>query len=634
MLAKRHRTVVVLALCVLSLAVAPGTRAMAAPYGLERLCDEAASVVWGEVVSVQSHWDDGRTGIASTVVLAVNQYLRGAGAATLNLEVEGGEIDGLGQWVEDAPRFAAGEEAVVFLDKRARVLGGAQGKFTGVAGRVVEAEMQPLSQFVSQLQERLGTAGGALSARTVRYGAQLALDAQAVPGPATAEPGAVKPQSTEVLLNETFDGTLPGAWTLSGSPTWGPVSYRAFSGANSGYCAAAGDRAVLPPGPYPANTDSWMVWGPFSLTDAVGAALSYRHFTRTQSGVDYLSVAVSVDGYNYYGLLYSGDWTTATGNEQGWMSDVFDLTNVPTLGNLCGSSAIYLGIGFHSDATGLPAEQEGVYLDDIVLRRTIADSGAPQIDAVEPTARSAGTSQKVTLTGRNFGATRGTVRFWSVQSTWVSAAIVSWSDTSIVCRVPARASSHTTQAIAVTNALGTGYAGFTVTWSYLGYKWPGNPVLIRYNIGTGTSDCSGENVAVRQGANAWSTVDYAYHTLKFWGTTSREAPVRDGVNVVSWGHTAGSLATTTIWYDPSQKTILEFDMVFEDDYLWKSNTSCPTARYDVRNVAAHEFGHALGLADQYGAPDATKTMYGFAFPGEIAKRTLDKDAIAGAQWIY
>jgi hypothetical protein len=305
MLAKRHRTVVVLALCVLALTVTPVTRALTMPYGLERLCDEAARVVWGEVVSVQSHWDDGRTGIKSTVILAVNQYLRGAGAATLSLEVEGGEIDGLGQWVEDAPRFATGEEAVVFLDKRARVLGGAQGKFTGVAGRVVEAGMQPLSEFVSQLQERLGATGGALATRTVR-----------------------------------------------------------------------------------------------------------------------------------------------------------------------------------------------------------------------------------------------------------------------------------------------------------------------------------------QGANAWSTIDYAYHALKFWGTTSRGAPVRDGVNVVSWGHTAGSLATTTIWYDPSLKTILEFDMVFEDDYLWNANVSCPTARYDVRNVAAHEFGHVLGLADQYGAPDVAKTMYGYAFPGEIAKRSLDKDAIAGVQWIY
>ena len=54
----------------------------------------------------------------------------------------------------------------------------------------------------------------------------------------------------------------------------------------------------------------------------------------------------------------------------------------------------------------------------------------------------------------------------------------------------------------------------------------------------------------------------------------------------------------------------------------------------VLRMATLGGAEVLGLADQYGAPDVAKTMYGYAFPGEIAKRSLDKDAIAGVQWIY
>ncbi len=642
---KAQKSIVFALLLVLTL---PPQRvdALSTPFDLDRLCREATSIVWGEVRSVTPHWDAGRATISSTVSLAVNQHLKGAGAASLVVQAPGGELDGLGLWVEDAPRFAAGEEIILFLDEVGQVLGGAQGKFTVAGGRVLEADMQPLSHFVGHVRsilDALGATPASVPAAEASSGRRVGwtsarLSETAVMAATTrivAPDGSGTLQGLQILKEEGFEDSFPNTWTTFGTPTWGATSYRAHTGTYSGYCAGAGTNAVTPPGPYPDNLGTQMLWGPFSLADAVAAHVTFWHYTRTELDTDFLKVMVSLDGISFHGLIYSGDWTTAPGNVDGWMADTLDLSTVPTLGNLCGQSQVYLAILFTSDGAW---GAEGAYVDDVVLQQDTGTTGAPQITAVDPSARAAGIGQTVTLTGRLFGASQGasTLQFWSNGNEWVAAPVVSWSDTRIVCRVPAAASSHTSQAIRVVTAAGSAYAGFTIKWSFLGYRWPGNPVLVQYYIGAGTGDCVGENAGVRQAANAWTTVDLAYHALKFWGKTSRTAGAVDGVNVVGWANvgSGGPLATTQIVYDPALKTLLEFDVVVNDAYLWSASADCPANRYDVRNVVAHEFGHALGLADLYGHPDSEKTMYGFAYPGEVIKRSLDANELLGIQWIY
>jgi hypothetical protein len=55
---------------------------------------------------------------------------------------------------------------------------------------------------------------------------------------------------------------------------------------------------------------------------------------------------------------------------------------------------------------------------------------------------------------------------------------------------------------------------------------------------------------------------------------------------------------------------------------------------DVANIATHELGHTLVLADLYGGGDTEKTMYGYASAGETKKRTLHSDDIAGIRYLF
>ena len=105
-----------------------------------------------------------------------------------------------------------------------------------------------------------------------------------------------------------------------------------------------------------------------------------------------------------------------------------------------------------------------------------------------------------------------------------------------------------------------------------------------------------------------------------------------GHNLVSWGDAEDSIATCYFWYYLDTGRLVEFDIVFEDDYVWSSTGE--VGKYDVQNIATHEFGHTLSLGDLYGSGDTEKTMYGYASPGETKKRTLHKDDIDGICYIY
>lgn len=112
----------------------------------------------------------------------------------------------------------------------------------------------------------------------------------------------------------------------------------------------------------------------------------------------------------------------------------------------------------------------------------------------------------------------------------------------------------------------------------------------------------------------------------------------DGVNEVYFADIAGSgtIAVTITWGifngPPSQRELIEWDMVFDDvDFAW-ANDETPIAM-DFENIAQHELGHALGL----GHPDDSctdETMFRFASEGETQKRDLNAGDIAGALKLY
>jgi len=175
------------------------------------------------------------------------------------------------------------------------------------------------------------------------------------------EPGPDKVTRIEIK-GEGFEGAFPNDWTLYGTPTWAPEGYRAFAGSKSGYCLGS---SVDPPGPYSSNADSWMVYGPFSLADAIDARVDIQVWIETETNYDRFFIGASVNGGSFYGLSRSGGWAAHSGGD-GWMNIALDLKRVPTLGDLTGESQVRVALVFESDAL---YNFEGVYVDDIVIEK-------------------------------------------------------------------------------------------------------------------------------------------------------------------------------------------------------------------------------------------------------------------------
>lgn len=191
--------------------------------------------------------------------------------------------------------------------------------------------------------------------------------------------------------------------------------------------------------------------------------------------------------------------------------------------------------------------------------------------------------------------------------------------------------------IILTGALLLAVAATSWGFETCGYEWKtANPMGEPYYVYANTRDCPGELAAVQAGANEWTNAGNACFSFTYGGTTTRRAPRYDGYNVVRWKNLSWYIvAQTSIWvYTADPSSIAETDLVFNDGYLWNSNASVPSNRMDVQNVACHEFGHFLCLADLYDSGDYWNTMYGYVDYGESYKRTIAADDIDGIQYIY
>jgi len=111
--------------------------------------------------------------------------------------------------------------------------------------------------------------------------------------------------------------------------------------------------------------------------------------------------------------------------------------------------------------------------------------------------------------------------------------------------------------------------------------------------------------------------------------------IQDYENAITFGNypTAGVIAVTTVWYNPATKAIVEFDVMFDTDWTW-GDAAVATSTMDLQNIATHELGHGVGLADIYDSICSKVTMYGYSDYGETQKRTLEQPDITGLQTLY
>jgi len=179
-----------------------------------------------------------------------------------------------------------------------------------------------------------------------------------------------------------------------------------------------------------------------------------------------------------------------------------------------------------------------------------------------------------------------------------------------------------------------------VCYKLLGVKW--NLLPVSYVIGSTDSFVIS---AISTATTTWDKATsknlftiYTTDPLAMWddGITN---PV-DYKNEYVFGSYSNNnvIAVTVIWYTRYGMQIVDYDVLFNTYYTWKDcsieTCSVDTRDMDLQNIATHETGHGIGLADLYTSTCSAVTMYGYASVGELIKRTLEKADITGLQKMY
>jgi hypothetical protein len=143
--------------------------------------------------------------------------------------------------------------------------------------------------------------------------------------------------------------------------------------------------------------------------------------------------------------------------------------------------------------------------------------------------------------------------------------------------------------------------------------------------------------AVRAAFQTWEDVVTANISFTEGVSTNVTVAENDGINAIFWltnwpAHLDNNiLAYTTTWTDPSTGEILDADLQFNgENFNW--STTGETNTFDVQNIAIHEGGNFIGIADNPNDPDVT--MYPSSSLNETKKRTLEQDDIDAVSFLY
>ncbi len=125
------------------------------------------------------------------------------------------------------------------------------------------------------------------------------------------------------------------------------------------------------------------------------------------------------------------------------------------------------------------------------------------------------------------------------------------------------------------------------------------------------------------GAAARGFTCFDHVGLAAWPGAQNEVLSRDTPG--SWRHPNRVVALTSLTYDKRDGAIMDADIELNgEDFAFAVDGS--VSAYDLQQTLTHELGHVFGLDH---TPVVSATMYALSYPGEISKRSLAPDDVAG-----
>lgn len=99
-----------------------------------------------------------------------------------------------------------------------------------------------------------------------------------------------------------------------------------------------------------------------------------------------------------------------------------------------------------------------------------------------------------------------------------------------------------------------------------------------------------------------------------------------------------AIAVTIVWGifggPPSGRQLVEWDQIYDDiSFNWSAENMGIAGKMDFDNIATHELGHSVGMADLYNTC-VDETMYGYSSYTETKKRDLNNGDISGVNNLY
>jgi len=180
-------------------------------------------------------------------------------------------------------------------------------------------------------------------------------------------------------------------------------------------------------------------------------------------------------------------------------------------------------------------------------------------------------------------------------------------------------------------ALATIFSDPARAYTLLGYTWPNSSMPYYINPANMDLPTSAIEPAIRAGANAWPQSGASF-AFAFAGFSTQTTNTNDGTNLVMFRNASSgsALATTYSWFSGTR--IIDADIVFWDaGFQFYTGSSGCSGGFYIEDVAAHEFGHALGLGH---STVASATMYPSISTCSQQTRTLDPDDIAAVRSLY